>query len=69
MTASRSGDPVSNLATLSAAAMSVAPLPDETLAAMKIGKRFAISFQNVSKENIVIPFGLSNFAEEYQHIQ
>ena len=46
-----------------------APLPDETLAAMKIGKRFAISFQNVSKENIVIPFGLSNFAEEYQHIQ
>jgi invasion protein IalB len=45
-----------------------APLPDETLAAMKAGKRFAISFQNVSKENIVIPFGLSNFAEAYQHI-
>jgi invasion protein IalB len=46
-----------------------APLPDETLAAMKTGKRFAISFQNVSKENIVIPFGLSNFAEVYERIQ
>jgi len=45
-----------------------APLPDETLAAMKTGKRFAVSFQNVSKENLVIPFGLANFAEAYQHI-
>jgi invasion protein IalB len=46
-----------------------APLPDETLVAMKAGKRFAVSFQNVSKENLTIPFGLANFAEAYQHIQ
>lgn len=45
------------------------PLADDTLAAMKSGKRFAISFQNMAKENIVIPFGLANFAEAYQHIQ
>jgi invasion protein IalB len=46
-----------------------APLTDETLAAMKAGKRFAVSFQNASKENLTIPFGLANFAEAYQHIQ
>jgi invasion protein IalB len=39
------------------------------LGAMKTGTRFAIAFQNVAKENIVIPFGLSNFAETYQRIQ
>lgn len=45
------------------------PLSEETIAAMKAGKRFAVSFQNAGKENITIPFGLSNFAEAYQHIQ
>jgi invasion protein IalB len=45
-----------------------APLSDETLAAMKTGKRFAVTFQNISKESLIIPFGLSNFAEAYQHI-
>jgi invasion protein IalB len=46
-----------------------AALSDEMLGAMKTGTRFAIAFQNVAKENIVIPFGLSNFAETYQRIQ
>ncbi len=45
------------------------PLPDDMLAAMKSGTRFAVSFQNTSKETVVIPFGLSNFAETYQHAQ
>ncbi len=46
-----------------------APVSDEMLGAMKAGKRFAVSFQNAAKQNIAIPFGLSNFAETYQHVQ
>jgi invasion protein IalB len=45
------------------------PVSDEMLAAMKSGARFAVSFQNTNKESIVIPFGLANFAEAYQHVQ
>jgi invasion protein IalB len=45
------------------------PLADDVLAAMKSGTRFAVSFQNTAKETVVIPFGLSNFAEAYQHVQ
>jgi invasion protein IalB len=45
------------------------PLADDVLAAMKSGKKFAVSFQNTAKETVVIPFGLSNFAEAYQHVQ
>jgi invasion protein IalB len=45
------------------------PLADDTLAAMKSGTKLAISFQNTSKETVVIPFGLSNFSEAYQHVQ
>jgi invasion protein IalB len=46
-----------------------APLPAETLAAMKTGKKLMVIFQNLQKENISIPLPLDNFAEAYQRIQ
>jgi invasion protein IalB len=45
------------------------PLPPEMLSAMKAGKRLTITFQNLAKENIVVPLTLANFAEAYQKIQ
>jgi len=41
----------------------------EMLAAMKGGKRFTITFQNLAKENISVPLTLENFADAYQKIQ
>jgi invasion protein IalB len=46
-----------------------APLPQETLAAMKSGKKLGVIFQNLQKENITVPMPLENFAEAYQKIQ
>ena len=46
-----------------------APLPADTLAAMKTGKKLLVIFQNLQKENIPIPLPLDNFAEAYQRIQ
>jgi invasion protein IalB len=46
-----------------------APLPAETLAAMKTGKKLAVIFQNLQKETISIPLPLDNFAEAFARIQ
>lgn len=44
-------------------------VPADTIAAMKAGKRFAVSFQNMAKEDISVPFSLENFAQAYQRIE
>ena len=46
-----------------------APLPADMLAAMKAGKKLAVIFQNLQKENITVPLPLENFAEAFQKIQ
>ena len=46
-----------------------APLPQELLDAMKSGKKLAVIFQNLQKENITVPLPLDNFAEAFQKIQ
>ncbi|MFI5013302.1 MAG: invasion associated locus B family protein [Hyphomicrobiales bacterium] len=48
------------------AGMMVTP---EMLAALRAGKKLAITFQSLSKENITIPMQLTNFAQAYQKIQ
>jgi invasion protein IalB len=41
----------------------------EMLAALKTGKKLAITFQSLSKENITIPLQLTNFGQAYLKIQ
>ena len=41
----------------------------ELLSAMKAGKKLAIVFQNLNKQNITVPLTLALFAETYQRIQ
>ncbi|HWD60793.1 MAG TPA: invasion associated locus B family protein [Stellaceae bacterium] len=45
------------------------PVSKELLAAMKSGKIFKVTVQNLNKENIGIPLTLANFSEAYQKIQ
>jgi len=44
-------------------------MPADMIAAMKAGKRFAVSFQNMAKEDISVPFSLESFAQAYQRIE
>jgi invasion protein IalB len=46
-----------------------APLTQDLLAAMKTGKKLAVVFQSMQKENISVPLPLENFAEAFQKIQ
>jgi invasion protein IalB len=46
-----------------------APVSPEMIKAMKDGKLFKITLQNMAKENISVPLTLANFAEAYQKIQ
>jgi invasion protein IalB len=39
------------------------------IAALKGGKKLSVSFQNMAKANVVLPFPLGNFADAYQKIQ
>ena len=39
------------------------------LTALKGGKRLSLTFQNMSKSNVVLPVPLDNFAEAFQRIQ
>jgi invasion protein IalB len=41
----------------------------ELLADLKAGKKLAVTFQNLTKENITVPLQLTNFAQAYQKIQ
>jgi invasion protein IalB len=41
----------------------------QLLQAMKSGKKIAIGFQNLEKQNITVPLTLAQFAEAYQSIQ
>ena len=45
------------------------PVSPEMIKAMKDGKLFKITLQNMAKENISVPLTLANFAEAYQKIQ
>ena len=45
------------------------PVSAELLAALKSGKKLAVTFQNLSKENISVPLQLTNFAQAYQKIE
>lgn len=45
------------------------PISPELLAALKSGKKLAVSFQNLTKENISVPLQLTNFDQAYQKIQ
>jgi invasion protein IalB len=47
------------------AATTISP---ELLGSMKSGKRLAVVFQNLSKENVTLPFALSGFAEGFDKI-
>jgi invasion protein IalB len=44
-------------------------LSSSSVSALKTGKRLSISFQNMSKNNVVLPFPLDNFADAFQKIQ
>jgi len=44
-------------------------LNPSTIAALKGGKKLSITFQNMAKANVVLPFPLGNFADAYQKIQ
>jgi len=46
-----------------------APVSGDLLASLKSGKRLSVSFQNLSRQTITIPFSLQNFAEAYQKVQ
>jgi invasion protein IalB len=46
-----------------------APVNADLLGALKGGKRLSVSFQNLSRQTITIPFSLQNFAEAYQKVQ
>ena len=41
----------------------------ELIGALKSGKRLTLTFQNMAKNNIVVPMALDNFADAYQKIQ
>ncbi len=43
-------------------------LSPDLLGSMKSGKRFAVVFQNLSKENVTLAFGLSGFGDGYDKI-
>jgi invasion protein IalB len=45
------------------------PISPELLADLKAGKKLAVSFQNLTKENITVPLQLTNFNQAYQKIQ
>jgi invasion protein IalB len=41
----------------------------ELIASLKTGKRLTLTFQNLAKNNVVVPLALDNFADAYQKIQ
>ena len=45
------------------------PLNTNVLAALKRGKQLSITFQNLSKDSVVLPMPLDNFADALQKIQ
>jgi invasion protein IalB len=45
------------------------PISPELLSDLKAGKKLAVSFQNLTKENISVPLQLTNFNQAYQKIQ
>ena len=45
------------------------PVSKDMLAAMKSGKIFRVTVQNLNKENVGIPLTLANFSDAYQKIQ
>ncbi|MBV9052011.1 MAG: invasion associated locus B family protein [Hyphomicrobiales bacterium] len=45
------------------------PISPELLGELKSGKKLAVSFQNLTKENITVPLQLANFEQAYQKIQ
>lgn len=45
------------------------PLSSNLLTALKRGKRLSISFQDLAKKDVVLPFPLDNFAEVFRKIQ
>ncbi|MBV9567363.1 MAG: invasion associated locus B family protein, partial [Hyphomicrobiales bacterium] len=45
------------------------PISAELLGDLKGGKKLAVSFQNLTKENISVPLQLANFGQAYQKIQ
>jgi invasion protein IalB len=44
-------------------------VPKEMLAAMKTGKVFKVTLENLTKEKISVPLPLTNFARAYKNIQ
>ena len=45
------------------------PIAADLLAALKSGKQLSVSFQNLGKETITIPFPLTDFATAYDKIK
>ena len=45
------------------------PLSATVLTALRGGKRLALTFQNMGKNNVVLPVPLANFADALQKIQ
>jgi invasion protein IalB len=44
-------------------------ISQELIASLKAGKRLTMTFQNLAKNNVVVPMALDNFADAYQKIQ
>jgi invasion protein IalB len=45
------------------------PVPADLLAALKSGKQFKVSFQNLGKETITVPLPLADFPAAYEKIK
>ena len=44
-------------------------ISQDLLAVMKTGRKLAVTFQNVARQNMTVPMTLAQFAEAYQRIQ
>jgi len=44
-------------------------IPQDLLGVMKTGKKLAVTFQNLARQNMTVPMTLAQFAEAYQRIQ
>ena len=45
------------------------PVSSNLIAALKTGKKLSLTFQNMAKTAVLLPFPLDNFADAFQKIQ
>jgi len=45
------------------------PVSSNLVAALKTGKKLSLTFQNMARTTVLLPFPLDNFADAFQKIQ